>query len=717
MRHQTTSTKITISEPFSIAGWQVDPVSLRISNESRVIKLEPKVMAVLSLLASRPGTVVTRQELEDTVWSGTVVGYDALSNTIIKMRKAFGDSARNPQVVETITKTGYRLIAEVCCLKAQAFRADDADDSIHIGPGRMPRKLAAILYADVAGYSRLTRENEDATHNTLSKYLDLIAAQVEVHDGRVMHYAGDAVLAMFQAAVNAVDCARIIQQDITGLNADKNLAHRLWFRIGINSGDVFEDRGDVYGDGVNIAARLEGLAQAGGICVSEAVRSAIGSAPHLEFQFLGEHQVKNIDDPVRVYGVGGSQGGNIEIAEDDTIEDRSEQLSIAVLAFDNMSGDAEQEYFSDGISEDITTDLSKIPDLMVIARNSAFAYKGRSVNVSDIGRELGVRYILEGSVRKAGQRIRINAQMIDSTTGGHVWAERYDRELVDIFTVQDEVTQAIISALAPTLRGGQSRPEIQQPPDLMTYEYFLKGREQALRDTEESNIQARLLLGKVITAAPKYSLAYSYLGRCYSLAYVNHWGEAENRSLEKAIELGRKAVELDPTSAHAHFVIGTAALWFGEIELARQEIESALGIDPNFSEGHGALAMIKIYSGESASALESLRMAMRLDPHYRDIYLHLLAQAYYHLKQYPKAVEALNRRLIRKPGSDISHVLLAATYGQLGELAKARAEWDAAIRDNPHYSLAQKTRRLPYQNPADLAHFVEGLRKAGVADS
>ena len=674
-------------------------------------------MAVLNYLAYRPGTVVSRQELEETVWAGTVVGYDALSNTIIKLRKAFGDKARKPLIIETITKSGYRLIAEVNTLAWESGiqHTGRPGESAH---QRLPRKLAAILYADVVDYTRLTQQDEDATHQALSEYLDLFATRVEAHSGRVMHYAGDAVLAMFNAAIDAVSCACDVQQDVAANNAKIPDERNLWFRIGVNSGDVFEDRGDVYGNGVNIAARLEGLAQAGGICVSEAIHTAIGSGLEFKFQFIGEHRVKNIDQPVRVYTVESHTGDTIITLGGVQNPAPPDKPSIAVLPFDNMSGDEEQEYFSDGISEDITTDLSKLSGLLVIARNSAFAYKGKTVNVADIGRELGVRYLLEGSVRKSGLRVRINAQLIDVTTGGHVWAERYDRELNDIFAVQDEVAQAIIAAIAPTLSGSEQITLGQrETSNIEAYDYFLRGREQALLDSEESTRQAKTLLKKAIELDPSFSSAYSHLARCYALDYINNWGDPSQRSMNMAHELGLKAVALDPNNPHAHFTTGTAALWLKMHDQALQEINTALSIDPNFAEGFGALSMIQIYSGDPAKALESLQTTMRLDPHYRDIYLHLLAQAYFHLEQYAKAIEALKRRLIRKPGSDISHVLSAACYGHLGKFEQGREEWKQALAINPDYSLEQKRQKLPYQNPADFDHFADGLRKAGLVKS
>jgi TolB-like protein/DNA-binding winged helix-turn-helix (wHTH) protein len=711
MEQRPSSAPKSAGEAFDVAGWRVEPSALRITNGNQTVKLEPKAMAVLDYLACRPGRVVTRQELEQSLWAGVVVGYDALSNTIIKLRKAFGDKARDPAVIETIPKTGYRLIAEVTPLAGSGTRSGGPQTGQGDGE-RLPRKLAAILYADVVDYSRLTREDEDATHRVLKTYLDLFTQQVEANNGRVMHYAGDAILAMFDAAVDAVNCAREVQREIFHHNESLPAGRGLHFRIGINSGDVFEDRGDVYGDGVNIASRLEGLAQPGGICLSEAIRSAVGRKMGIEFQFIGEHLVKNIDDPIRVYTV---DAPGVPAVAADTAPTLPGRPSIVVLPFDNMSGDAEQEYFSDGLSEDVTTDLSKLSGLLVIARNSAFAYKGKPVDLASVSRELGVRYALEGSVRKSGERVRINAQLIDCTTGGHVWAERYDRDLTDIFSVQDEVTRKIVEAISPSLTGSeQDRREHQDTASFEAYDYFLKGREQVLLDTEGSNLMALRLLGKAIELDPEFSSAYSYLARCHALAFINNWGEPAQRSMSKALELAQKAVQLNPDNPHAHFSTGTTALWLKQHDLALREIRLALDIDPNFAEGYGALSMIQVYAGQSQDALQSLKTTMRLDPHYRDIYLHLAGQAYYHLRRFDEAVEVLKRRLIRKPDSDISRVLLAASYGQLGEAAKSRDEWREALRANPEYSLSQKREKLPYSDARDFEQIVEGLRKAGI---
>ena len=577
----------------------------------------------------------------------------------------------------------------------------------------LKRKLAVILYADVAGYSRLTGSDEEGTHRILRDYLDLISASIENHNGRVVHYAGDAVLADFGTVVDALNCATEIQSDLKESNRDHPEERRVEFRVGINLGDVIVDKGEIYGDGVNVAARLEGLAEPGGICITEAVRTAIGQKLPLEFVFMGEQQVKNIDQPVRAYRVTSASPLSVHPSESVRLPGKP---SIVVLAFDNMSNDTEQEYFSDGISEDIITELSKVAGLFVIARNSAFAYKGKQINVREVSKELGVRYVLEGSVRKVGSRVRISAQLVDGTTGGHIWAEKYDRELTDIFAVQDEVTQEIVTTLAPKLADRQ-RAVNRPTGDIEAYDYFLRGRQLSLTDTKEASLQARQMLERATELDTGFSLAFAHLARSHVVAYVNRWNKAPEESLQLGLDYAHRAVDLDQSNAFAHFALCTAVVWIRELDRAEAEANKALDIDPNFAEGYAALGFVQVYAGKPEQAIRSLQRCMRLDPHYRDIFLHIIAQAHFQLGQFHDVVVTLKRRLIRKPDSDISRVLLAAAYGHLGELEKSRAEWDEALRINPDYSLEHRRRILPYKNPAHFEHIVEGLRKAGIATS
>jgi adenylate cyclase len=578
---------------------------------------------------------------------------------------------------------------------------------------RLPRKLAAILYADVAGYSRLTGEDEEGTHRRLSECLDLMSASIAEHQGKIVHYAGDAVLADFATASDALACAAAVQREIQARNENLPDERKLQFRIGVNLGEVIVDRNDIYGDGVNVAARLESLAHPGGICISDAMRSAVGNKLALEYEFMGEQKVKNIAEPVRAYRV--RIGDDVaEIPSPTETLELPDKPSIAVLAFDNMSNDPEQSYFSDGVAEDIITDLSKMASLFVVARNSSFAYKNQRINMQEVGRQLGVRYVLEGSVRKAGNRLRITAQLIDTTSGGHLWAERYDRDLTDIFAVQDEVTSEIVTALAPWLAPEDKNRTVSRVTDNMeAYDYFLRGRDQDALDTPEANVSGRSMLEKAIELDPDFSMALSYLARNHLVAYINRWVDDPKQSLKIGLELAERAVVLDKDNAHAHYAQAAAALWSNQHDKALAEARKAIAIDPNFSRGHEILGATLLYAGQPRDAVAAIQRGMRLDPLFRDVVLHILAQAYFHMGEYENAIATLKRRLIRKPESDSSRVLLAAAYGQLGEAEKSRSEWAHALEINPDYSLEHRGRVLPYKNPEDFQQIVEGLRKAG----
>ncbi len=583
----------------------------------------------------------------------------------------------------------------------------------------MERKLAAILAADVVGYSRLMGADEEATLEMLNAHREVVDGLIADHRGRIFGSAGDSVVAEFASPVEATRCAVAVQRSVEERNAGVPEDRRMRFRIGINLGDIMVEGGNLLGDGVNIAARLEALAEPGGICISGAVFDLVKNRIEHGYEDLGERHVKNIAEPVRVYRVriepsAADPRADTERAPELALPDKP---SIVVLPFENMSADPEQAYFSDGISEDIITDLSKISGLFVIARNSAFTYKGRAVKVGDVSRELGVRHVLEGSVRKAGNRVRITAQLIDGATGGHVWAERYDRDLTDIFAVQDEVTREIVSALAVKLtRDEKQRIASKGTDSLEAYDYFLRGREQALLQTKDANAQGRGMLERAIELDPRFVQAISFLAFAHTESYVNRWSDSPNQSLKLADELARRATALDDSEPLAHFALGSFHLWVKQHERAIAEAETAIALDPNFAMGHIVLGLIFNYAGEPEAALEALNKAMRLDPHYPDICLHFLAHAYFYMGRYDDTIAALKRRLIRKPESDISRVLLAASYGHLGRTEEARAEWAEALRVNPDYSLDHKRHILPFKNPADFEKIVSGLRKAGLPE-
>ncbi len=390
--------------------------------------------------------------------------------------------------------------------------------------------------------------------------------------------------------------------------------------------------------------------------------------------------------------------------------------SVAVLPFANMSGDPDQEYFSDGITEDIITELSRIGSLFVIARNSTFTFKPRRTAIQSVSRELGARYILEGSVRKSGNKIRVTAQLADGTSNQQIWAERYDRELSDIFSVQDSVTRKIVTILAATLTPAEeSRARRRPPGNMEAYEYVLRGRELAWLHKRETGAEARRLLQRAIWLDPGYAAAYSWLAFAHAIDYVNDWSRDAVESIKLAEELAGKAVKLDGTDAQARFVLGECRLWMGrKHDEAMNHARRAIELEPNYSHAYLLLGHALHYAGMSQESLEPYETAMRLDPCYPDLYLHFLAQSYYSLERYEEAIDALQERLSRNSDTDISHALLAACYGRLGAVEEAASSWAKALNINPSYSLEHKRHVLPYKNPADFESFAEGLRAASL---
>ncbi|UVK51318.1 tetratricopeptide repeat protein [Mesorhizobium sp. AR02] len=584
------------------------------------------------------------------------------------------------------------------------------------------RKLAAILAADVVGYSRLASADEDRTLARLRALRsDLIDPIIAVHNGRVIKRTGDGALVEFRSVVDAVRCAIEVQNGMVERNAGVPQDRRIEFRIGIHLGDVVEESdGDLMGDGVNIASRLEGVAAPGAICLSEDAYRQVKARLDLSVSDLGSTQLKNIAEPIRVYSLQVGSVGTKPAATSETATSRPAaaappKLSIAVLPFANMSGDAEQDYFADGISEDIITALSKLSQLFVIARNSSFTFKGQNVHVQEVGTKLGVRHVLEGSVRKSGNRVRITAQLIDATTGGHLWAERFDRDLTDIFAVQDDVTQQIVGALALNLTdGARLRLAPEHPRNTEAYDCFLRGRELWHRLTKDTNVAARELLQRATELDPNFASAYAFLALTHGIDYLNRWGASPPESMAQAEEAATRAVTLDDNDPWAHWALAIAKLYTRRHDEAIEEVERALVLNPNFAEAHVCRGETLYYSGRPEEALESFARGKTLNPYFPDVLLHFQALALFQLGRYDEAVDLLLQRLARNAITDVSRALLAASYGHLGRLEEARTAWQEVLRVNPDYSLEYRRKVLPYKNPADFELMVDGLRKAAI---
>jgi adenylate cyclase len=580
-----------------------------------------------------------------------------------------------------------------------------------MGAERIERRLAAILNADVAGYSRLMAEDEAETVRVLEAYREVAGTLVRQHRGRVVDAPGDNLLAELPSALDAVEAAVEIQRVIAARNAAVPPKRRMEYRIGVHLGDVVAEGERIYGEGVNVAARLEGLAEPGGICVSDVVHRQVARKLPLEFEDLGERALKNIPGPVRVLRIRRDATPRTERA----VLEPPEGPSIAVLPFTNMSGDPEQEYFADGITEDLLTGLSKISGLFVISRSSTFTYKGKAMNVRDVGRELGVRFVVEGSVRKAGPRVRITAQLVEAPSGHHLWAERYDRELSDLFAVQDEVTASIVSALevklTPAERERVGRDPTRNPE---AYDRFLRGISYFQRSTREGIARARDMFESAIALDPRFALVHAWTARTYMNEWIRRYSD-DPGIMERALELARKAISLDESEAIPHAILGLIHAFAGEHDEGLRETEKAIALDPSNPEAHEALAGVLNLSGRPEEAIRLLRRAERLDPRHADRYAFQLGLSCRLLGRYEEAIEHFNRHINDSPDALHARMNLLAIYGHLGAADKAKGELAEIRRIEPRVSLRNMA-RLAYKNPEDFRWLVDGARKAGLEE-
>jgi adenylate cyclase len=616
------------------------------------------------------------------------------------------------------------------------------------------RKLVALLSADVKGYSRLMEEDEVTTVRTLEEYRAILSGLVEKHQGRVVDSPGDNLLAQFTSVVDATEAAVEIQKELEAKNADLPENRRMEFRIGINLGDVIAEGERIYGDGVNIAARVESLSDSGGICVSGTAYDQIAKKLPLGYEFLGEQTVKNIEKPIRVYRVlmepeaaGKVIGEKRPISrhwrwaavaliivagalaiwnfyfrppfEPASVERMAYSLpdkpSIAVLPFDNMSGDPAQDYLADGISENIISALSKISKLFVVARNSTFTYKGKPVKVQQVSEELGVRYVLEGSVQKSGSRLRVTAQLIDAIKGNHLWSEKYDRELKDIFAVQDDVTKQILAALNVELTiGEQARTAAKGTDNLEAYLKFMQAKEYINRHTIENNASAQQLAQEAIDLDPNYASAYRILGLTHMHDILLGRSKSPKQSLGKAIKFVKKAIELDDLNGYSHASLGFLLVMIRQYDKAVAEAERGVAIDPNVADIYRWLGIIYRYVGRWEDAITAYEKAKRLNPIPPIFYLHGLGLAYAWTGRYEEAITELKKANNTEPDSPYGRLFAAAVYSLAGRDEEARTEAAELLRLNPKFSLKKWGKSLKYKNQDDQKRLISALSKAGL---
>jgi adenylate cyclase len=624
------------------------------------------------------------------------------------------------------------------------------------------RKLTAILSADVKGYSRLMGENEAETVKTLTAYRKIMGELIQQHRGRVIDSPGDNILAEFASVVDAVQCSVAAQNEFKARNAELSENRRMVFRIGVNLGDVIEEEGRIYGDGVNIAARLEALADAGGICISKTAFDHIETKLPLGYEYLGEQTVKNIAKPVGAFKVlmeprvtgakGKTQPRGVSIWRHNAllsgalalvvviigivvwnfylrapkIEPASKEKmalplpdlpSIAVLPFVNMSDDPKQEFFSDAITENIITALSKVPRLLVIARNSTFTYKGKPVKVKQVSEELGVQHVLEGSVQKSADRIRITAQLIDALKGHHLWAEHYDRELKDLFALQDEITIKIITAIQVKLTAGETAQLLgKKTQNLQAYLRVLEAREFFYTITKEGFAQSRRLSEEAIALDPEYAMAYLYVGSAHLMDVRMGSSKSPEESLKLASEFIKKAIALDDSDSTAHSLLGYLYVSTKQYDKGISECERAIVLAPNSSTANIWMAFALTLAGRHEEAVRYAEQALRLDPFPPGWYFRALGEAYAWVNRYEEAITAHKKALQRAPNDIITHLALTTAYSWAGRLEEARSQGAEVLRINPNYFLEEAEKRSIYKNKADQERYFEDLRKAGLPD-
>ena len=582
----------------------------------------------------------------------------------------------------------------------------------------MERRLAAILAADVVGYTRLMGADETGTLRHLTELRQqALEPLIAEHRGRIVKLMGDGLLVEFASVVDAVTCAVAWQNGVAEREAAADEDKRLIFRIGINLGDVIVEGDDIFGDGVNIAARLEGQAEPGGICLSgDAYRQAKGKVG-VGFEDLGEHELKNVAEPVRVYRIAGDRSSTSAASSARETLALPDKPSIAVLPFDNMSGDPEQEYFADGIVEDIITELSREPDLFVIARNSSFAYKGKSPDIRQVARELGVRYVLEGSVRKAGNRIRLNAQLIDALTGHHVWAERYDRTLEDVFAVQDELTNTIQNTLLQKVReSGMDSALSRAPKDMNAYDRMLRAFGLVLRFNRTDNVEAIREAKAALDLDSGYARAHMVLAWAYLYTVWSAWTDDVEHVIERGYEAAQKAIAADRNDFWGHAALGFAELCLHRHERALSALDRALALNPNSADVRTMRGMVLNFLGRPDEGLREVELAIRHNPHHPDWYLIGIGRAYYMLGRYQEAIPHIERLVAATPELAIGRLLLVAVYAASGRLDAARAEVSAYLKINPGLTIGQVGMMVPFQKEEDLERYCDLLRQAGLPE-
>lgn len=576
----------------------------------------------------------------------------------------------------------------------------------------MDQRLAAVLAADMAGYSRLMEADEAGTLARLRTHrIELIDPAIAKNKGRLIKTTGDGLLVEFQSVTDAVKCAVEIQQRMRRRNSDVPEDRRIEFRIGINLGDIIFEDDDIFGDGVNIAARIEQLAEVGGICVTAAVATQVADRLDLPVEDLGEKMLKNISRPVHLYRIGLEGVGIAASPEEAEVKRTVGKPTIMVLPFDNMSGDPDQEFFADGLTEDIITELSRRHELFVISRNSSFVYKNQPVNVREVAARLGAQYLVEGSVRKIGERVRVTVQLVDAANDAHIWADKYDRQLDDIFAIQDEVTAAIAATLPGRLEAAQ-RDQLSRtkPANMAAYECALAAKVLHHRSSVADNSQAQSLIDRAVALDPGYAHAHAWRACILGQAWVHGWCADKDATWAEIVAELERALALDDNDADVHRILAAVNVNNNELTMARYHQERALFLNPNYDLVVVQQGELLTWLGRPEEGVEWIRKAMRLNPHHPERFWSHLGKAHFAARQYGEAIEAF---MHLSAMDEVQHAFAAACYGWLGDTIAANAHMEKVRALAPQFSIEGFLGTLHYAQESDTEHMREGLVKAG----
>ena len=658
---------------------------------------------LLLALVERRDRVVTKAELLDLVWPDVVVEENNLQVQVSTLRRLLG-----PHAITTIPGRGYRFTA--------ALEADSDTG------GALRHRLAAIMSADVSGYSRLMAADESGTVVALDAARAVFSEQIESRQGRVIDMAGDSVLALFETATGAVVAALAVQRELDTLTRSKPEDQRLRFRIGVHLGDVIEkDDGTIYGDGVNLAARLEEQAAPGGVLVSDVVRGVVQGKVMAEFADQGEQRLKNIGYAVRAFAVTGQDGAATRPSGVASVVDLSlpQKPSIAVLPFANMSGDPAQKFIADGVVEDIITALSRVRALFVIARNSSFAYEGKAIDIRTVGRELGVRYVLEGSVRRDANRVRITVQLVDALGGMHLWSEKYDRDLTDLFALQDEITRDTVGVVAPQVLDAEiRRAKRKDPHGLDAWEFAVRAQWHLAQLNREDNAEALRLATRSTELDPGDTAGLNIAAFAHIYDAMFGWSISPGESFMAANDAARKSVTLDARDEVAQTALGSTELFLGQHDGAMSHLRAAVELNPNFSWAHGNLGSGLACAGYADEAVTSLKEAVRLSPidKFSVLWIAILGFANFLLGRHAEGLDLAERSLRERTGFPAPYQVRAACLSQLGRIDEAKRSIDDYLRLAPNATLRHLRAQIPLRRDADYVRYADALRLAGMPE-